>query len=402
MINILFGWRTARVAAVFLILTVCLLPQNVYSETIDEIRDKLDAKRKDLKSTEEKIQKLRADIQVKKSQAKTLQDQIELLDANINELSAQLTRTQQEIEEKDLEITEVKSEIEEREAEMRIQKGRLAAFIRQMHDIEQESTVTIFLKYQTFSDAIQEAATFEELQHRGQETLAEIKKLRDELKSKHENLADIKRTLEELRERQSSEQQILASQRNSKDRILDLTNSQEAKYQDLLKEAQATHLAAQSEISRLDQIYRERLSEENLASVGSFSWPIPRTFGISCGFHCPNYPYAYLIGPHSGVDIPANVGTPIAAPADGIVARVHDSGGAGYSYIMLVHKENFSTVFGHVSGFAVREGQVVSRGTIIGFTGGAPGQHGAGLSTGPHLHWEVRVTGSPQDPLKYT
>ncbi|MEX2054729.1 MAG: M23 family metallopeptidase, partial [Candidatus Andersenbacteria bacterium] len=63
--------------------------------------------------------------------------------------------------------------------------------------------------------------------------------------------------------------------------------------------------------------------------------------------------------------------------------------------------DNISTVYGHVSGFAVNEGQVVTRGTTIGYTGGAPGTRGAGLSSGPHLHFEVRVNNAHVNPRKY-
>jgi murein DD-endopeptidase MepM/ murein hydrolase activator NlpD len=154
----------------------------------------------------------------------------------------------------------------------------------------------------------------------------------------------------------------------------------------------------------LDGKIREQLRQQglgNLGSVGILDWPIEPIYGISCGFHCGGYPYAYLIGPHSGTDIPTSVGTPIHAPADGYVGRTHDSGGSGYSYILLVHGDNISTVYGHVSGFAVSEGKFVKRGDVIGYTGGAAGAHGSGLSSGPHLHFEVRKNNVAVDALNY-
>lgn len=392
-----------RLKVLFLVvaLLVASYPQIGVAETIEELRAKLDTKRKDLESTEEKINQLRADIQEKRSQARTLQDQIELLDSSIVELETRIDRTGHEIEEKDIEIETTEAEISEREAEMRHQKDLLSTYIRELHDLDQQSAVTVFLKYETFSDAVQEAETFEELQSRGQEALVAVKQLRDELQAKKDDLEEIRETLEELQTRQEREQNTLAAQRGSKNRILDLTNAQEDQFQKLLKDAQRTHLAAQATIQQLEAAYREKLTEENLASVGVMSWPIKATFGISCGFHCAGYPYAYLIGPHSGIDIPANVGTPIKAPADAIVARAHDSGGPGYSYILLVHKDGISSVFGHVSSIAVSEGDIVTRGDTIGYTGGAAGARGSGLSTGPHLHFEVRENGTAVNPMKY-
>jgi murein DD-endopeptidase MepM/ murein hydrolase activator NlpD len=280
----------------------------------------------------------------------------------------------------------------------------LAEYLRSLYTLNQQSSVTIFLKYATFSEAVTEAATYEELQARSQETLGTIKQLRDELTQRKSDLQDFHRTLETLRQRQSEQQATLVANRESKERVLDLTKQQEGEYQRLLAQAQQAHRNAESDIQQLDAKIREELRKQGLGklpSVGTLLWPINPIFGASCEFHCAGYPYQYLIGPHSGIDLPTNVGTPIQAPADGYVARVHQASGAGYSYILLVHGDNISTVFGHLSGFAVKENTMVTRGTVIGYTGGAPGTNGAGLSSGPHLHFEVRVNNVPVNPRNY-
>lgn len=374
------------------------------AKSLDELREELRSKREQLKDTEGEIKKFQAEIQEKKRDARTLEDQIGLLDQSIGEVELNLERTLLEIEKTDLEIEEVEAEIEEREAEMNIQKKRLAGLIRTLHALDQQSTVTILLKYQTFAEAVDDAATVEELQKRGHETLLTIKRLREELANKRRDLEDFRLTLDELKTRQEKEQKTLATQRGSKERILDLTNQQEAQYQQLLKQAQASHVAAEGAISALDTAIREELAKQgvdSLGSVGILDWPIYPEFGVSCEFHCSGYPYEYLIGKHSAIDIPANVGTPVKAPADGYVAKVHDSGGPGYSYLLLIHGDGVSTVYGHLSGFNVNEDEIVARGTIIGYTGGAAGMRGAGLSTGPHLHFEVRENNIPVNPRNY-
>lgn len=391
--------------AVGLVLTgFWLRPAGLQAKSIEELRQELQAKKQDIKETEERIKKFRADIQLKKREARTLADQIEILDDTVIELELELGRTVQEIDKTSSEIDEVQVEIEEKEKEIAAKKQLLGEYIRELHDLDQQSGVTVFLKYHTFSEAVSEAATVEELQNRGQQALTEIQRLRDELEEKRHNLEDYRQTLSALQERQQHQQDALEAQRASKQRILDLTNAQEAQYQSLLKQEQASHQAAESDISALDAAIREELRKQGigkLPSVGVMDWPIEPIFGVSCEFHCGGYPYAYLIGPHSGVDIPTYMGTPVRAPADGYVARTHDSGSTNYSYLLILHGDNISTVFGHLSGFAVNEGETVTRGQAVGYTGGAPGSRGAGLSTGPHLHFEVRQNNVPVDPRKF-
>jgi len=97
---------------------------------------------------------------------------------------------------------------------------------------------------------------------------------------------------------------------------------------------------------------------------------------------------------HSGVDIGSSYGHPIVAPAGGVVTFTDTMGGYGKT-IMIDHGSGISTRYGHLSGFAVTAGQHVQRGDVIGYVGES------GRSTGPHLHYEVRINDTPVNPYKY-
>ena len=97
---------------------------------------------------------------------------------------------------------------------------------------------------------------------------------------------------------------------------------------------------------------------------------------------------------HSGVDIGSSYGTPVVAPADGVVMMTETLGGYGKT-IMIEHGNGISTRYGHLSGYAVTAGQHVHRGDVIGYVGES------GRSTGPHLHYEVRINDTPVNPYKY-
>jgi murein DD-endopeptidase MepM/ murein hydrolase activator NlpD len=97
---------------------------------------------------------------------------------------------------------------------------------------------------------------------------------------------------------------------------------------------------------------------------------------------------------HPGIDIGVGYGTPIHAAAAGTVLVASYNGGYG-NLVVLDHGSSIATAYAHQSSIAVTVGQTVSQGEVIGYVGST------GFSTGPHLHFEVRVNGTPVDPLGY-
>ena len=97
---------------------------------------------------------------------------------------------------------------------------------------------------------------------------------------------------------------------------------------------------------------------------------------------------------HNGVDLAQPTGTPVYATADGIVSRADYWGSYG-NYIQIEHGGELETRYAHLSGYAVAAGQQVRKGQLIGYVGST------GRSTGPHLHYEVRVAGEAVDPTPY-
>lgn len=105
------------------------------------------------------------------------------------------------------------------------------------------------------------------------------------------------------------------------------------------------------------------------------------------------HPVTKRIAPHNGVDIKAAIGTPVYAPADGEVTFSGYQRAAGY-FVIVKHQSNYSTVYMHLSKSEVKRGQKVKVGQIIARTGNT------GRTTGPHLHYEIRVNDRPVNPLK--
>ncbi len=142
----------------------------------------------------------------------------------------------------------------------------------------------------------------------------------------------------------------------------------------------------------------ERISEklhENEALYEALPAIIPTTGGYSIeGFGMRFHPILKVMKMHEGLDILTDVGSPVFAPGKGKVIYVGPRGGYGIT-IEIDHGFGYKTVYAHLSKALVKEGQNVKRGDKIALTGNS------GLSTGPHLHYEVHLNGVPQDPINY-
>ena len=127
---------------------------------------------------------------------------------------------------------------------------------------------------------------------------------------------------------------------------------------------------------------------------GTFTMPVSMA-RVTSSFGMRFHPLLGFTRMHKGIDIGTPWGTPIHAPADGTIVYAGRSGGYG-NYIKMAHGGNIVTCYGHLSRFASRSGQRVSRGQIIGYSGNS------GLSTGPHLHWEVLRGGVAVNPRGFS
>ena len=145
------------------------------------------------------------------------------------------------------------------------------------------------------------------------------------------------------------------------------------------------------EVAQQDLLRALRDNREHLVSLPSI-WPASGF--ISSHFGSRSSPFTGRSELHKGLDIRNRPGTPIVAPARGTISLAGSDGAYGLS-IEMQHTRSISTKYAHLQRIAVKEGQTVQRGDLIGFIGNT------GRSTGPHLHYEVRVNGVPVNPMRY-
>jgi murein DD-endopeptidase MepM/ murein hydrolase activator NlpD len=178
----------------------------------------------------------------------------------------------------------------------------------------------------------------------------------------------------------------LESARNAKQKVVNKAEKDRASWA-----KQEDALLAES--ARISNQLRS-LSVATPAKAGKGILLRPVNGAVTSGFGYRMHPIFHVRKLHTGVDLHAGMGTPIHAAAAGTVIFAGWRGGYG-KCVIISHGGGLATLYGHQSEILVAEGQKVKRGEVIGKVGST------GYSTGPHLHFEVRVNGSPVDPLGY-
>ncbi|MBV8296487.1 MAG: peptidoglycan DD-metalloendopeptidase family protein [Acidimicrobiia bacterium] len=206
----------------------------------------------------------------------------------------------------------------------------------------------------------------------------------------------------DVRDVVASQEQDLADRRQAEDAVRQQVAAEVATQNYLLGQLQARKAEFQAQLDAL-QHQSDSLAAQ-LRGRQSGQAPTPSGHGV-LAVPIPGAPVTSPFGPrvdpiygdirfHTGVDFGAPYGTPIQAAADGVVVSAGPLGGYGNATV-IDHGNGLATVYGHQSSIAVSPGQSVRRGQVVGYVGCT------GLCTGPHLHFEVRVDGTPVDPMQY-
>jgi murein DD-endopeptidase MepM/ murein hydrolase activator NlpD len=146
-----------------------------------------------------------------------------------------------------------------------------------------------------------------------------------------------------------------------------------------------------------DEVVQLAVNKEKLFAAIPAIQPVSnkQLIALASGFGFRVHPVYKVKKMHSGIDFAAEIGTPIYATADGKVIKV-DVKFSGYGKMVEIdHGFGYHTRYAHMHGFAIREGQNVKRGDLIGYVGNT------GLSTAPHLHYEVIINGAQVNPVHY-
>lgn len=425
-----------------------LSSQPVLASSLEAARSEAVQKKNSIRSNMAGTQSM---ISQTRGQVATVQAEIRALDAQITQVNIKIDQLNGEMQKLQAEIAQTKAELETAKAELLEKKDLYAKRLRAMYIANDRGYLDILLDSTDATSIIGNARMIRSIATSDRELIDEINAKVKEIEEKQALLAEQEKQLAQKQAQARIERSNLEAANAQKtgymNSLMSNLSAYEAQYDAMLRESDAI----ESQIANLDlsiqkakeeesaRIAKQRAAAEEArrekeaavrkasrstgravstrsasvnsapavsndvvsygekatpeAKTGEFYWPVP-------GHHRITSPFGYRIHPilkyrklHTGVDIGAPNGTPVVSAGSGTVIASRFM--SGYGNCIMIDHGGKVTVYGHLSSRAVSPGQSVSAGETIGYVGST------GMSTGAHLHFEVRVNGAVQNPLNY-
>lgn len=374
---------------------------DITSDSIKEKEDQINQMQEEKKTLQSGLSDVQKMVQELETVKGDLQTYVTKLDANLSTIEAKIAEVKELIREKEEEIavtTQVLEEAEETEAQ---QYEAMRQRIRFMYEKGSTFSMELLLSAESFGDMLNKADYIAKLSDYDRRMLEEYEATREEIEVCKAALEEEQAMLEEARAVVEQEQASLNALINEKTTQInafeaDISNKEQiiAAYEAEIKEQNETIAALEAAVAE----ERKRIAQENgkLTSYdgGVFQWPAPSYTRISEEYGDRIHPILKTPQFHNGLDLAAPNGSPILAAYDGEVVAAAYSGTMG-NYIMIDHGDSLYTIYMHASALYVNKGDLVVKGEKIAAVGST------GRSTGPHLHFSVRLNGSYVSPWNY-
>jgi len=397
--------KIITVIATFLLITSSIY---VFANEIDEKKDSL-------KEAEQQQKVVESQIQNKQLEEAEIIEKIEALEMDIIETENEIGRLETQISETVEKIAVTQEDLEEAIETMGEKNETLESRLDVMYRRGNIGYIEVLLGSGDFTELLTNIDMIRMIANQDVEMIEELEEQKELIASKKKLLEDQQAKLVTYQQDATSQKEQLQVSRGTqitlRREVQSVISEMETNLDQMEKESQSL----EAEIQRLQEAERARIeaerkrkeaekraaeeakeqsNQQQVGSTQSSSWPVPGHSRISSPYGNRTHPVLGGTRFHSGIDIPAPTGRPVVAVASGTVIMSQYSGSYG-NVVIIDHGAGLSTLYAHNSRNQVSPGQQVQAGQTIASIGST------GMSTGPHLHFEVRQNGSTTNPLSW-
>ncbi len=354
------------------------------SASAESAQEKVNNSVKKQKELKDKINSAKTEKSSKMAQKQALDSEISSLQSQIDKLSSQISASNAKIASKQDELAKAQKESEKQyesyhdRAKMLIERGSI-------------SYLEILVNSKSFGDFLSRMSIVKQIARYDSNRLEELKKIEQQIAAVKQELENEKSNLVSLQSKNNSQMSALKTKQAQSQEIINSLANDISAYEKALKAQEAAEASARAEIKKLMSAPK---AQNRVFVGGTFMWPSTAST-ITSPYGSRTHPITGRVRNHAGVDIGASYGSAVYAANSGtVLVAGWNSGGYG-NYVVIDHGGGLTTLYAHCSSLCVSTGQSVSKGQVIAKVGST------GMSSGPHLHFEVLQNGSTVNPMSY-
>ncbi len=366
----------------FVVLSVLIVGNTAFAQeatTSDTLKAKIEERNNQIKQLEQEINQYNGEILNTQGQARTLQNTIKTLDLTRKKISTDINLTQAKITKASLSIDDIDERISDN-------KAAITAAIRNTSFQEDQGLVMTILSKKNIGEVWGDIDNIKQVRDLIRVRTGELSILEDNLKIQKKELQGLKQDL-------TGKKLVVEVNKKEKSDLLTETKNKEQTFKDLVKTKEQLKAQFEAEVYDYESQLNYLIDPKSFPGPqhGILSWPLDTVFVTQKFGKTVGAERLYTSGTHNGVDFRATVGTPVKNVLDGTVSGTGntDAYPGCYSFgkwVLVRHDNGLSTIYGHLSVISVSQGQRLSTGEIVGYSGNT------GYSTGPHLHITVYAT----------
>lgn len=380
--------RLVIVALLVLLLLLPAAPQRSGKQKPSTTRRKVDRLKRTLGSVQGKRSAVRSALRKNQRQVRMVMGDIERVDGQLTKVQGQLEDTRQRLAADRMEQKRIAGELGTATQQLSIKREQLRKRLRAIGMTGRASFITTLLTSDSLGDFASRRWVLERIAVRDRQLLNDVERLQRSIAARKARQDQLVGQVAGLVGEQQSEQNELSAAKEQKKDYLGELRGRQAELRKQLDELDAESAALAAQI-RAYQRARQQSGGALPEFRGAFMKPVAARLTSTFGMRM--HPILRERRMHTGMDLAAGSGTPIKASAPGVVISAGYMRGYGYT-VVIDHGGGISTLYAHCSRLMTSGGARVRQGQVIAAVGAT------GLTTGPHLHFEMRVNGRPVDP----